>query len=96
MTTAHATKHPYIIKDPKIQGGKAVIAGTRIPVSTIIVWYHMGFDIQEILDKYPQLSPSEVYDALSYYYDHKDEIDAERKEQEEDSNIKKRYPPGKP
>lgn len=95
MTTVQATKHPYIIKDPAVQGGKAAIAGTRIPVSVIVTWYHMGSDIQEILDKYPQLSPAQVYDALSYYYDNKDEIDAERKAQEDEERLKKNYPPGK-
>jgi len=95
MSSISATKHPYIDKNPEIQGGKAVITGTRIMVSTIVTWHLRGADIQEIIDKYPHVRPSHVYDALSYYYDHKEEIDTERTVHEDDSVLKEKYPPGK-
>lgn len=95
MSSINATKHPYIDKNPEIQGGKAVISGTRVMVSTIVTWHLRGADIQEIIDKYPHVSPSQVYDVLSYYYDHKEEIDAERNLHEDDSVLKEKYPPGK-
>lgn len=72
MVVAHKTKHPYITKEKGVQGGRPIIVGTRIPVSTII-WYKAGKEIYEILSMYPQLSPSQLHDALSYYYDHKKE-----------------------
>lgn len=72
---AHKMKHPYIIKEKGVQGGRPIVAGTRIPVSTIIVWYKAGKEIYEILSMYPQLSPSQIHDALSYYYDHKEEME---------------------
>jgi len=31
--------------------------------------------VDEILAALPHLTPSQVYDALSYYHDHRDEID---------------------
>lgn len=74
---AHKTKHPYITKEKGVQGGRPIIVGTRIPVSTIIIWYKAGKEIYEILSMYPQLSPSQLHDALSYYYDHKKEIEIE-------------------
>ncbi|MFN3533373.1 MAG: DUF433 domain-containing protein [Candidatus Brocadia sp.] len=77
MPIVKRIKHPYVTKKKGVQGGRAVIRGTRIPVSTIIIWYKGGREIYEILDMYPQLTPSQIHDALSYYYDHKKEMEDE-------------------
>jgi uncharacterized protein (DUF433 family) len=88
-------KHPYISKEKGIQGGRPVISGTRIPVSIIIVWYKAGKEIYEILDMYPQLNPSQVHDAFSYYYDHKKEIEKEIALVQDEISWQKKYPPVK-
>ena len=31
--------------------------------------------MDEILREFPQLTPAQVHDALSYYYDHQEELD---------------------
>ena len=31
--------------------------------------------VEEVVREWPHLAPAQVYDALSYYYDHKDELD---------------------
>jgi uncharacterized protein (DUF433 family) len=36
----------------------------------------------EFVESYPHLNLAQVYDALSYYYDHREEIDRDRAEQE--------------
>jgi uncharacterized protein (DUF433 family) len=71
------TEHLYIEKDPTKYEGKAVIKGTRVPVSSIINNYRSGMSIEEILDGYPNITYSQLFDALSYYFDHKEEIDKE-------------------
>lgn len=93
--TTHKIKHPYIKREKRIQGGRPVIAGTRIPVSTIIAWYKAGKEIFEILDMYPQLSPSQLHDAFSYYYDHKEEIEKEVASLQDEIRWQKQYPPSK-
>jgi hypothetical protein len=35
----------------------------------------MGLSVEEILEGLPQLTPSQVYEALSYYHDHLAEIE---------------------
>ncbi|MBI5747548.1 MAG: DUF433 domain-containing protein [Nitrospinae bacterium] len=70
-------EHLYIEKDPTKYEGKAVIKGTRVPVSSIINHYRSGMSIEEILDGYPNITYSQLFDALSYYFDHKEEIDKE-------------------
>lgn len=71
------TKHLYIEKDPAKYEGKAVIKGTRIPVASIVNHYRSGMSIEEIIEGYPSLTPAQLFDALSYYFDNKDQIDRE-------------------
>jgi uncharacterized protein (DUF433 family) len=58
--------------------GRAVVAGTRSKV-TMIVRDHLngGMTPREIHEAYPHLSLAAIHAALSYYYDHKPELDAE-------------------
>ena len=63
------TEHLYIEKDPDKYEGKAVIKNTRIPVASIINHYRSGMSIEEILEGYPSLTPAQLFDALSYYFD---------------------------
>jgi uncharacterized protein (DUF433 family) len=95
MPTVKEIKHPYITKKRGIQGGRPVIAETRIPVSTVIFWYKTGKEIHEILNMYPHLTPSQIHDALSYYYDHQKEIEEEIAAVQDEDRWKKQYPPGK-
>jgi len=71
------TLHPYVEHRPEVHGGRAVIKGSRFPVSSIVQNHRRGLSVDEILCEFPQLAPAEVYDALSYYYDHRAEIDHE-------------------
>lgn len=68
-------KHPYVENKPGVCGGEPVIAGTRISVSLIIEMERTGHSADEMISMYPHITHAQVYDALSYYYDHKEEID---------------------
>ena len=60
---------------PGVCGGKPHIAGHRIAVQNVVVWHErMGLDPDEIATTYG-LTLSDVYAALAYYHDHRDEID---------------------
>ena len=71
------TEHLYIEKIKNKYEGKSVIKGTRIPVASIVNHYRSGMSPEEILEGYPNIVPAQLFDALSYYFDHKDEIDKE-------------------
>jgi uncharacterized protein (DUF433 family) len=58
-------------------GGQPVIVGTRIRVATVLTCYRQGMTIEEIVQQYPHLKPSDVHDALAYAYDHLAEIEAD-------------------
>jgi len=65
----------HIVITPGVAGGKPHIAGHRITVQNVVIWHEwMGFSADEIATEYG-LELSDVYAALAYYYDHRDEID---------------------
>ena len=63
---------------PGVQGGSAVLRGTRTPVSTIVAMYPVyGSDMTQIVHALPHLTVDDVRAALAYYAHHAEEIDAE-------------------
>ena len=65
----------HIEMTPGIAGGKPRIAGHRITVHDIAVWHErMGMSADEIAVEY-NLTLSDVYAALTCYFDHCDEVD---------------------
>ncbi len=68
------TTHRYIVTDEAILSGEPIIAGTRTPVRAIVELYRLGIDPESIPHRLPHLSLAQVFDALSYYSDHQDEI----------------------
>jgi uncharacterized protein (DUF433 family) len=75
MSVFTLTDYRYITRVPDICGGRPIIKGTRLPVQTIVGYYKLGLDVEEILEGLPQLTPAQVYEALSYYHDFAAEID---------------------
>ena len=70
------TEHPYIVRVPGIAGGEPIIKGTRVPVRAIVLNYKASETLEEILEAYPHVPPAAVFDAVSYYLDHQEEIEA--------------------
>ncbi len=71
-----ATEHCYIVTDDQILSGEPIVKGTRIPVRAIIETWRLGVQPEEILNRLPHLTLAQIFDALSYYSDHKNEINA--------------------
>ena len=85
--------HPYVERRPGAQGGRPVIRGSRFPVSSIVQDNRQGPSVDEIIDQFPWLRPVEVYDALSYYYDHRAQIEQEIAEPTDVEAAMRKYPP---
>ncbi|MFB6190807.1 MAG: DUF433 domain-containing protein [Candidatus Nanohaloarchaea archaeon] len=67
-----------IVRDEEHSQGSPTIEGTGIRVVDIAKAYeHSGYDPDEITELYPELSLSDVHNALAYYYEHIDELRAE-------------------
>ncbi len=70
------TEHPHVVRIPGIAGGEPILKGSRVPVRAIVLHYKAGATMEEILEAYPHISAAAVYDAISYYLDHQEEIEA--------------------
>src|SRR5262245_58155479 len=70
-------EHPYIVQTAGVCGGRARIEGTRIPVGTIAEYQRSGDSMAEIAALYPHLPSAAIEDAIGYYWDHRQEIEAE-------------------
>ncbi len=70
------TEHPYIVKDDAILSGEPIIKGTRTPVRAIVESWRLGLTPEEIPQRLPHLNLAQIFDALSYYSDHQDEINS--------------------
>src|SRR5438552_102378 len=87
--------HAYIVQTPGICGGRPAIKGTRITVADIAFRHRRGEGVDEMLEAWPHLTPAQVHDALSYYYDHQAQIDAEVDRALDDAYSQRLYPAGR-
>lgn len=66
-----------IVATPGVRGGKPRIDGHRVTVADVAVWHErMGLSPDEIVDRHPSLTLSDVHAALAYYFENKERIDA--------------------
>ncbi len=70
----HGTAHRYIVTNDQILSGEPIIDGTRTPVRAIVELWRQGLAPETIPTRLPHLSLAQVFDALSYYSDHQEEI----------------------
>jgi uncharacterized protein (DUF433 family) len=74
-------KGAHIIAVPGHCGGKPHIAGHRIKVQHIAVWYErLGMSPAEIGAEHPGITLADIHAALAYYHDHRQDIDADIEE----------------
>lgn len=78
---------------PGVAGGKPRVAGSRITVQNVAVWHeYLGKTADEICAEH-DITLADVHAALAYYFDHRQEIDAAIKSDEEFINeLKQRTP----
>jgi uncharacterized protein (DUF433 family) len=73
----------HIEVTPGTCGGRPRIAGHRIRVQDIVLWTEQGQSPDQIVADFPQVSLADVYAALAYYHDHRDQIDQQIREDDE-------------
>jgi len=93
-TTRVPAEKLHITGTPGVCGGRACIAGSRIRVQDIYVWHErQGLSPDEIVARFPQLVLADVYSALAYFWDNRDEILADIEEERRlVEEAKKSYP----
>lgn len=80
MVTSDKLLSEYIVSTPGTLGGRPRIAGRRIAVQHIFGWYeNMGYSARKIAQDY-DLTMGEVFAALAYYWEHKEEMEDRKAE----------------
>ncbi|MFY1674470.1 DUF433 domain-containing protein [Plantactinospora sp. WMMB334] len=52
--------------DHRIMGGVPCVAGTRIPVATVIGLLGQGYSVSEVVEEHPTLTKDDVLAALRF------------------------------
>jgi len=73
MAEAVKTGHPHIERHEGICGGEPVIDGLRVTVRHVATLHRRGETILEIAEALG-ITEAQVFHALSYFFDHRDEI----------------------
>jgi uncharacterized protein (DUF433 family) len=68
------TDHPYIVRDDAILSGEPIVRGTRTPVRAIVETWRLGIPAEDVVTHLPHLTLAQIFDALSYFSDHPEEI----------------------
>ena len=71
--TEHPTEHPHVVS----VAGTAMLRGTRIRLRLIAQMYRAGDNVEDILHTFPHLNATAIHDAISYYLDHRAEVEKE-------------------
>lgn len=69
------TQYRYVSSSPDVRSGHAIISGTRIGVHDIVGLILNGATVDDATRSFPSLTRAQVYEALCYYEDNKEEID---------------------
>jgi uncharacterized protein (DUF433 family) len=78
-----AVEKQHIVANLGTCGGKPRVAGTRIREQDIVLWTEQGLSPDEIVADYPQLSLADVHAAMTYYFDHREQIERQIREADE-------------
>jgi uncharacterized protein (DUF433 family) len=73
MAEAVKTEHPHVVRLEGVCGGEPVIDGLRVAVRHVITLHRQGETILEIAEALG-ITEAQVFHALSYFFDHQDEI----------------------
>src|SRR6266849_3848620 len=69
------TDHPHIVRVDGVQGGDPIVLDAGRTVRGVVELSRQ-MSLENLLEEYEgSLSPAQLFDALSYYYDHPGEID---------------------
>ena len=75
MSNAVRTEHPHIVRLEGVCGGEPVIDGLRVAVRHVAALHLRGETIPDIAEAL-NITEAQVFHALSYFADHRAEIEA--------------------
>jgi uncharacterized protein (DUF433 family) len=73
VAEAVKTEHPHVVRREGVCGGEPVIDGLRVTVRHVVTLHQQGESILDIAEALG-ITEAQVFHALSYFFDHRDEI----------------------
>jgi uncharacterized protein (DUF433 family) len=64
-----------ITQSPELRSNRPRIADTGVSVRTVVGWYKLGLNPEEIAREMSHLTLAQIYAALTYYHANRDEIE---------------------
>lgn len=95
MSLMISTDSPPLTKD---SGGVIRVGGTRVSLDSVVFAFLDGSTPEEIVQQYPSVDLADAYSAVTYYLNHRQEVDTylrERKTEREQirSEVEARFDP---
>ncbi len=75
MSSVTKTEHPHILRVEGVCGGEPIIDGLRVTVRHVATLFAQGESISQIAEAL-SLTEAQVVHGLSYFFDHRAEIEA--------------------
>ena len=75
---------PRIVRDPCVLGGEPIVAGTRVPVRSIVLALQQYGSEERVLRAYPRITSDDLHQALDFYSANQALIDRYISDNEED------------
>src|SRR5262245_51284238 len=69
--------HPHVTVSETVLGGSPFVTGSRVPVRRLYAFYRSGATIEQLIKRFPHLSPAKVFDALAFALDNAEVMDAD-------------------
>jgi uncharacterized protein (DUF433 family) len=73
MVEAVKTEHPHIVRLEGVCGGEPVIDGLRVTVRHVATLHRRGETFVQIAEALG-ITEAQVFHALSYFFDHREEV----------------------
>jgi len=76
MAAPKIASYPHIVRNPEILAGEPTIVGTRIAVRNIVEAARDTQSVEDLYSDYPTATREAIEEALAFYADNRDEIEA--------------------
>ena len=82
----------YIVQDEGYCGGQPIIEGSQVKVEQVAFEHHFLLHKPDrTCDDHPGITLAQVHAALSYYHDHRQEVDEAMRRGEQFADFKVKY-----
>jgi uncharacterized protein (DUF433 family) len=72
MSIALPTEHPHVQRDER---GRPRVGAAGLELHVLAEYWRLGWSLDDLAAGYPYLTMAEILDGLSFYLDHREEVE---------------------